>query len=188
MSPLNRREQASESDSEMRGRAHSGVPHEVVTTALRQQLDQVLEELWSFADDSTAVSGDSIVVAKLAMRLCRLYPESGSPAQRVALRTCDMELYEREAKVACDRVHMTRLEAALLHYLLSNRERILSREELMQHVWGRRLSGAASRTVDIHVHRLRAKLGQEFAERVETVRHAGYRFSSRPTQHDRRGA
>jgi DNA-binding response OmpR family regulator len=91
-----------------------------------------------------------------------------------------LELYDREATIARERVRMTRREAELLHYLLSHRERVVSRYELMEHVWGKRLTGAAARTVDIHVHRLRAKLGREFAERVETIRHVGYRFSSDP--------
>jgi DNA-binding response OmpR family regulator len=153
---------------------------DAITAALRAQLDRVLEELWSFADDDTAFTGDSVAMAQLAMRLCRLYPQSEPPAQRIALRTRVLELYDREAQISRERVRMTRRESELLHYLLSHRERVVSRYELMEHVWGKRLSGAAARTVDIHVHRLRSKLGREFAERVETIRHVGYRFSSQP--------
>jgi DNA-binding winged helix-turn-helix (wHTH) protein len=155
-------------------------PHDTVAAALRSQLDRVLEELWSFADNETAFTGDSVAMAQLAMRLCRLYPQSEPPAQRIALSTRVLELYDREATIERERVRMTRREAELLHYLLSHRERVVSRYELMEHVWGKRLSGAAARTVDIHVHRLRSKLGREFAERVETIRHVGYRFSSDP--------
>jgi DNA-binding winged helix-turn-helix (wHTH) protein len=154
--------------------------NDAITAALRGQLDRVLEELWSFADDDAAFTGDSVAMAQLAMRLCRLYPQSEPPAQRIALRTRVLELYDREAQIARERVRMTRREAELLHYLLSHRERVVSRYELMEHVWGKRLTGAAARTVDIHVHRLRSKLGREFAERVETIRHVGYRFSSQP--------
>jgi DNA-binding winged helix-turn-helix (wHTH) protein len=160
--------------------AQADGPHDEVTAALRSQLDRVLEELWSFADDETAFTGDSVAMAQLAMRLCRLYPQSEPPTQRIALSTRVLELYDREAQIARERVRMTRREAELLHYLLSHRERVVSRFELMEHVWGKRLTGAAARTVDIHVHRLRAKLGREFAERVETIRHVGYRFSSQP--------
>ena len=155
-------------------------PNDAMDEALRAQLDRVLEELWSFAADDTSVTGDSVAMAQLAMRLCRLYPQPEAPAQRIALRTRVLELYDREAKISRERVRMTRRESELLHYLLSHRERVVSRYELMEHVWGKRLTGAAARTVDIHVHRLRSKLGREFAERVETIRHVGYRFSSQP--------
>lgn len=160
--------------------AQADGPHDDVAAALRSQLDRVLEELWSFAAEESALTGDSVAMAQLAMRLCRLYPQAEPPTQRIALSTRVLELYDREATIARERVRMTRREAELLHYLLSHRERVVSRYELMEHVWGKRLNGAAARTVDIHVHRLRAKLGREFAERVETIRHVGYRFSSDP--------
>lgn len=169
-----------ESGLDERCPAETDGTHDAITLALRAQLDRVLEELWSFAEDDTAFTGDSVAMAQLAMRLCRLYPQSEPPAQRIPLRTRVLELYEREAQIARERVRMTRRESELLHYLLSHRERVVSRYELMEHVWGKRLTGAAARTVDIHVHRLRAKLGREFAERVETIRHVGYRFSSQP--------
>lgn len=160
--------------------AQADGPDDAIAAALRAQLDRVLEELWSFADEDAAFTGDSVAMAQLAMRLCRLYPQSEPPTQRIALRTRVLELYDREAQVSRERVRMTRRESELLHYLLSHRERVVSRYELMEHVWGKRLTGAAARTVDIHVHRLRTKLGREFAERVETIRHVGYRFSSQP--------
>jgi DNA-binding winged helix-turn-helix (wHTH) protein len=160
--------------------AQADASEDALTTALRVQLDRVLQELWSFADDEVALTGDSVAMAQLAMRLCKLYPQSEPPAQRVELSTRVLELYDRDAQIARERVRMTRREAELLHYLLSHRERVVSRYELMENVWGKRLTGAAARTVDIHVHRLRSKLGREFAERVETIRHVGYRFSSQP--------
>lgn len=159
---------------------------DAVSAALRAQLDRVLDELWAIGDDDRTSTGISVTIAKLAMRLCRLYPAGAAPTQCVALQTCTLELYDREAKLEHERVPMTRREAALLHYLLMNRERVVSRGELMRKVWGKWLDGPAARTVDIHVHRLRSKLGQEFAERVETIRHVGYRFSSQPNTQRRR--
>ena len=152
-----------------------------IATALCSQLDRVLNELWSFANDQTAFAPDSVALAQLALRLCCLYPQP-APAvkQRVALGERVLELNGRDALLERSRVRMTRREAELLHYLLSHRERIVSREELMEEVWQKHLTGAAARTVDIHVHRLRRKLGREFAERLETVRNVGYKFSLVP--------
>jgi len=152
-----------------------------IATALCSQLDRVLDELWSFGNEQTAFAADSVALAQLALRLCCLYPQP-APAvkQRVTLGARVLELNGRDALLERSRVRMTRREAELLHYLLSHRERIVSREELMEEVWEKRLTGAAARTVDIHVHRLRRKLGNEFAERLETVRNVGYKFSLLP--------
>jgi DNA-binding response OmpR family regulator len=69
------------------------------------------------------------------------------------------------------RVALTAKEYALLAYFLAHRGRVLTRDNLLERVWGRAYSGGA-RTVDIHVRRLRAKLGDALA--LETVRGTGY--------------
>jgi len=71
---------------------------------------------------------------------------------------------------------LTPKEFALLRALLSARGRVLSREFLLDRVWGyARASEIESRTVDVHVRRLRAKLGDE-GRRILTVKNAGYRI------------
>jgi len=70
-------------------------------------------------------------------------------------------------------VALTAKEFALLAFLAANRGRVFSREALLGRVWGARYDGGA-RTVDIHVRRLRAKLG--FALPLETLRGAGYKL------------
>jgi DNA-binding response OmpR family regulator len=72
-------------------------------------------------------------------------------------------------------VALTAKEFALLAFLAANRGRVFSREALLGRVWGARYEGGA-RTVDIHVRRLRAKLG--FALPLETLRGAGYKLST----------
>ena len=71
---------------------------------------------------------------------------------------------------------LTPKEFALLRALLDARGRVLSREFLLDRVWGyARASEIESRTVDVHVRRLRAKLGDE-GRRILTVKNAGYRI------------
>ena len=73
-------------------------------------------------------------------------------------------------------VTLTPKEFALLRALLDARGRVLSREFLLDRVWGyARASEIESRTVDVHVRRLRAKLGDE-GRRILTVKNAGYRI------------
>ena len=71
------------------------------------------------------------------------------------------------------RVALTAKEFALVAYLAANRGRVFSRDVLLARVWGARYEGGA-RTVDIHVRRLRAKLGDGLP--LETMRGAGYKL------------
>ena len=71
-------------------------------------------------------------------------------------------------------VRLTRREFELLRYLVENRNRVLSRDRLLERVWGYdRL--IETRSVDVHVGRLRGKLG-EAGKQIETVVGLGYRF------------
>jgi DNA-binding response OmpR family regulator len=71
-------------------------------------------------------------------------------------------------------VRLTRREFELLRYLVTNRNRVLSRDRLLERVWGyERL--VETRSVDVHVGRLRGKLG-EAGQQIETVVGLGYRF------------
>jgi DNA-binding response OmpR family regulator len=78
-----------------------------------------------------------------------------------------------EVTVAGQPVLLTAKEFALLAYVVERRGRVLSRDHLLMHVWGDRYEGGA-RTVDIHVRRLRAKLGEAFP--LETLRGSGYKL------------
>jgi len=62
-------------------------------------------------------------------------------------------------------------------FLAAHPGRVFSRETLLSRVWGYEYFGGA-RTVDVHVRRLRAKLGEEHAHLIDTVRSVGYRFGS----------
>jgi DNA-binding response OmpR family regulator len=80
-----------------------------------------------------------------------------------------------EARVDGRRLELTHQEFELLRFLAQNRGRVYSREQLLSKVWGYRYYGG-SRTVDIHVRRLRAKLGAVAGGLIETVRNVGYKM------------
>lgn len=70
-------------------------------------------------------------------------------------------------------------EFRLLHFFMSNPDRVYSREQLLDRVWGRGVF-VEERTVDVHIRRLRKALaGQAYDRFIQTVRGAGYRFSTR---------
>jgi len=91
-----------------------------------------------------------------------------------------IDLHRREVRWKHgDRVDLSETEAALLKYLVCNRERAVSREELLSRVWGIGTAGLETRAVDMHVARLRAKLkdpagGDDQGEAIVTVRAHGY--------------
>jgi len=70
---------------------------------------------------------------------------------------------------------LTFMEYELLKFLAQNPGKVFSRETLLSRVWGYEYFGGA-RTVDVHIRRLRAKLGEEHANLIQTVRSVGYRF------------
>jgi len=70
---------------------------------------------------------------------------------------------------------LTYMEYELLRYLAQHPGRVYSRETILSAVWGYEYFGGA-RTVDVHIRRLRAKLGEEHANLIQTVRSVGYRF------------
>jgi DNA-binding response OmpR family regulator len=83
-----------------------------------------------------------------------------------------------EVKVDGRSVVLTHQEYALLEFLARNRGRVFSRQQLLERVWGVDYYGG-SRTVDIHVRRLRMKLAQG-ADPLETVRGVGYKMRGAP--------
>ncbi|SER75945.1 DNA-binding response regulator, OmpR family, contains REC and winged-helix (wHTH) domain [Propionibacterium cyclohexanicum] len=71
---------------------------------------------------------------------------------------------------------LTYTEFELLKFLVAHPGRVLTREDLLKKVWGYDYYGG-TRTVDVHVRRLRAKLGAEYDSYIGTVRNVGYRFN-----------
>jgi DNA-binding response OmpR family regulator len=90
----------------------------------------------------------------------------------------ELDLAARRAVVAGRELELTTREFDLLAFFVANPERVHSREQLMEAVWGSRYFGTA-RTVDNFVARLRAHIGDdaEAPKHLETVRGVGYRFN-----------
>jgi DNA-binding response OmpR family regulator len=85
----------------------------------------------------------------------------------------NLETYQ--AAVAGRPLDLTFMEYELLKFLAAHPGKVFTRETLLSRVWGYEYYGGA-RTVDVHIRRLRAKLGEEHANLIQTVRSVGYRF------------
>jgi DNA-binding response OmpR family regulator len=85
----------------------------------------------------------------------------------------NLETYQ--AAIARRPLDLTYMEYELLKFLAQHPGKVFTREALLNRVWGYEYYGGA-RTVDVHIRRLRAKLGEEHAGLIQTVRSVGYRF------------
>ena len=81
------------------------------------------------------------------------------------------------AKIRGRSLDLTYKEFELLKYLAQHPGRVFSRSQLLQEIWGYDFFGG-TRTVDVHIRRLRSKLGTEFESIIGTVRNVGYRFNT----------
>jgi DNA-binding response OmpR family regulator len=117
---------------------------------------------------------DPVDPIELRLRLRRLTREE---AVDETLRFKDLALnpLNFQATLAAEPIDLTFMEYELLRFLVENPVRVWSREQLLSKVWGYDYYGGA-RTVDVHVRRLRAKLGEERSSWITTVRSVGYRF------------
>ena len=85
----------------------------------------------------------------------------------------NLETYQ--AAISGRPLDLTYMEYELLKFLATHPGKVFTRETLLSRVWGYEYYGGA-RTVDVHVRRLRAKLGNEHEQLIQTVRSVGYRF------------
>jgi DNA-binding response OmpR family regulator len=113
--------------------------------------------------------------AELRARLAMLRARRGETGRSVSqLGTVSINVESYQVTAGGRVVDLTYKEFELLRFLAERRGRVFSRAKLLQEVWGYDFYGG-TRTVDVHVRRLRAKLGPEHEHLIETVRGVGYR-------------
>jgi DNA-binding response OmpR family regulator len=117
-----------------------------------------------------------IVPAELYARMRQLDWRTATFGSDELLKIDDLviDIAGYEVRLAGRRIELTHQEFELLRYLAQHRGRVFTREALLERAWGYRYAGG-TRTVDIHVRRVRAKLGETGAL-IETVRNVGYKM------------
>ncbi|MBD2867096.1 response regulator transcription factor [Paenibacillus arenilitoris] len=115
------------------------------------------------------------LLARLKSLLRRLQGADGKP-ELPEIRLGQVALYvnKRTAYAGGGKLDLTPKEYDLLAQLLSNPDRVYTREQLLDLVWGIEYIGG-TRTVDIHIQRLRKKLGAEYGDIIQTVHGIGYK-------------
>ena len=120
-------------------------------------------------------ASDDELSLRLQQAVFRVNGPSGSQALTIGDLSIDLERYE--VSVAGRRVTLTYKEFQLLALLASNPGRVYTREALLSQVWGYDYLGG-TRTVDVHVRRLRSKVESPGRSFVETIWNVGYRFKA----------
>lgn len=117
---------------------------------------------------------------ELEVRVARACRAVAAPEDDEIIRTGTLELNTATYQVTVDGtpIDFTYMEYELLKFLVTHPDRVFSRDALLSNVWGYDYYGGA-RTVDVHIRRLRAKLGQDHAARIRTLRSVGYRWDGR---------
>jgi DNA-binding response OmpR family regulator len=95
--------------------------------------------------------------------------------RRTATESLSLDPQTRECFVDGRLIELTFLEFELLAFLLANPRRVHSRGQLLRAVWGLDYVGE-TRTIDVHIARIRAKVGAAHRDRIRTVRRVGYRY------------
>ena len=135
---------------------------------------------WNVDDVILDTAGPAEVEARIRIAL------GNSAAQLLAtnpnsqeIRSGDVIIDERTytAKLKGRVLDLTFKEFELLKYLAQHPGRVFTRSQLLQEIWGYDYFGG-TRTVDVHIRRLRSKLGPEFEAIIGTVRNVGYRFAT----------
>lgn len=131
---------------------------------------------WGFDDVLLHTADPTEVEARLRLAVARRALESDDPEEAL-ITTSGLVIDDAgyTAKLHDRTLDLTYKEFELLKFLAQHPGRVFTRQQLLHEVWGYDYFGG-TRTVDVHVRRLRAKLGTEQESLIGTVRNVGYRF------------
>lgn len=130
---------------------------------------------WGVDDILLPTTGPAEIDARLRLLVSRRSSSSTSGDGSLSVGDLVIEEATYTARLKGRALELTYKEFELLKYLAQHAGRVFTRAQLLQEVWGYDFFGG-TRTVDVHVRRLRAKLGPEHDSMIGTVRNVGYKF------------
>lgn len=146
----------------------------MVLTAKDREFDKVAGLDGGADDYMTKPFGVMELAARIRSLLRRSVREQ---VQGDELEQSFLSLNKKTREVFCEgtKVELTLKEFELLQYLMENHSKVVTRDELLNHIWGYDYDGE-TRTLDMHIRTLRQKLGENGGACIKTVRGVGYRF------------
>jgi DNA-binding response OmpR family regulator len=157
----------------------------ILLTAKTDEIDRVVGFEMG-ADDYITKPFSPRELALRVRAVIRRAGGAGTGGDRLQIGSLELCLSHHQATVAGDAVHLTVKEFGLLRILMERPGQVFTREALLARVWGRGVH-VAPRTIDVHMKRLRAKLGPA-GDLVRTVRGVGYRLEELGTPQAERTA
>ena len=130
---------------------------------------------WTVDDVILDTAGPAELDARLRLAVDRHARLAGPTPEHVQIGDLVIDDTTYTARISGRALDLTYKEFELLKFLAQHAGRVFTRSHLVQEVWGYDYFGG-SRTVDVHVRRLRAKLGPEHEALIGTVRNVGYKF------------
>lgn len=155
-------------------RRTSNVPI-IMLTAKETELERVLGLELGADDYMTKPFSPLELVARIKAVLRRASGQETQDENEYKVGNIFLQVDTREVKVHDEPIDLTRKEFDLLHIFMQNMGKVLTREVLLQKVWGYEYEGE-TRTVDVHIRHLRRKLGPEGETRIETIHGVGYKL------------
>lgn len=146
-------------------------PYVIFLTAKTEETDKIVGLTLGGDDYVTKPFSPRELTARVksALRREQKKPEKQSVITSEHIR---LDLNSRQIWVEGNLLDFTQVEFDILHTFMLHHHQVLSREQLLEHVWGYEFYGE-TRTVDVHVGHIRKKLGDRF---ISTIRGIGYRF------------
>lgn len=141
-----------------------------VILVLRMNALSELDSKWFFDDFILYPFRKGEVKARLIRLLAALPAED----EEISIGNLRINLKEYALYVSDEKVDLTYKEFELMRLFLQNRGVVFSRQDILGRIWGMEYIGG-TRTVDVHIRRLRSKIGDEFSAIIETVRNVGYK-------------
>ncbi len=149
----------------------------ILLTAKTEETDKVVGLSVGADDYVSKPFSPRELTARVKAALRRIQSGPAAESGILAFRHVRLDLDARRVMVDEQPVELTAIEFDMLRALAENRGRVLSREQLLQKVWGGEYFGEM-RVVDVHLGHVRQKLGRE--DLIGTVRGVGYRFEDEP--------
>jgi two-component system, OmpR family, alkaline phosphatase synthesis response regulator PhoP len=160
------------------GAVTSNIPV-IFLTAKENEIDEIIGLELGADDYIQKPISPRKVIARVKSVIRRVYSENEKAVKTdeyIKFKKLEVDTIAHCVKIDGDDVFFPKKEFQLLHFLLSNRGKVLSREILLNQIWGENIY-VVDRTIDVHVAKVREKLG-EYADYIETIKGLGYRFNA----------
>ena len=161
-------------------RKHANTPI-IIVSARDEEIDRILGIEMGADDYMMKPFSPKELVARIKAVFRRLDGMGAEKPDGQSIRCRDLVIYPSERRAVRSKdgketdISFTAMEFDFLNFMISNKNRVFTREQLLEQVWGFDFFGD-SRTVDVHVKRIREKLGERDEWQLKTVWGVGYKF------------